>query len=65
MSSIEIIPCLSDNYAYIIRDEQTNKNILVDAPAYAPIEKYLDAKAMSLDFILITLSSLIIDNVIL
>ena len=54
MSSIEIIPCLSDNYAYIIRDEQTNKNILVDAPEYAPIEKYLDAKAMSLDFILIT-----------
>tara|TARA_A100001015_G_scaffold315794_1_gene428473 strand:- start:88 stop:852 length:765 start_codon:yes stop_codon:yes gene_type:complete len=54
MSSIEIIPCLSDNYAYIIRDEKTNKNILVDAPEYAPIEKYLDAKAMSLDFILIT-----------
>ena len=27
MSTIEIIPCLSDNYAYIIRDEQTNKNI--------------------------------------
>ena len=54
MSSIEIIPCLSDNYAYIIRDKQTNKNILVDAPEYAPIEKYLDAKTMSLDFILIT-----------
>ena len=54
MSSIEIISCLSDNYAYLIRDEQTNKNILVDAPEYAPIEKYLDAKKMSLDFILIT-----------
>ncbi len=54
MSLIEIIPCLSDNYAYIIRDEQTNKNILVDAPEYAPIEKYLDEKAMSLDFILVT-----------
>ena len=54
MSSIEIIPCLSDNYAYIIRDEQTNKNILIDAPEHAPIERYLDDKAMSLDFILIT-----------
>ena len=54
MSSIGIIPCLSDNYAYIIRDEQTKKNILVDAPEHAPIEKYLDDKAMSLDFILIT-----------
>ena len=54
MSSIEIIPCLSDNYAYIIRDEQTNKNILVDAPEHVPIERYLDNKDMSLDFILIT-----------
>tara|TARA_B100000900_G_scaffold217640_1_gene184358 strand:- start:453 stop:1217 length:765 start_codon:yes stop_codon:yes gene_type:complete len=54
MSSIEIIPCLSDNYAYIIRDEQTNKNILVDAPEYAPIERHLDDKDMNLDFILIT-----------
>ena len=54
MSSIEIIPCLSDNYAYIIRDEQTNKNILVDAPEHVPIERYLDEKDMGLDFILIT-----------
>jgi len=54
MSSIKIIPCLSDNYAYIIRDEQTNKNILVDAPEHAPIERYLDDKDMNLDFILIT-----------
>ena len=59
MSFIEIIPCLSDNYAYIIRDEHTNKNILVDAPEHEPIEKYLDEKALSLDFILITHLSLI------
>ena len=54
MSLIEIIPCLSDNYAYLIRDEKTNKNILVDAPEYGPIETYLDKKALSLDAILIT-----------
>ena len=54
MSLIEIIPCLSDNYAYLIRDEKTNKNILVDAPEHGPIEKYLDKKALSLDAILIT-----------
>ena len=54
MSLIKIIPCLSDNYAYIIRDEHTNKNILVDAPEHEPIEKYLDEKALSLEFILIT-----------
>ena len=54
MSLIEIIPCLSDNYAYIIKDEKTNKNILVDAPEHGPIEKYLDENALSLDYILIT-----------
>ena len=54
MSMIEIIPCLSDNYAYLIRDEKTNKNILVDAPEHGPIETYLDKKALSLDAILIT-----------
>ena len=54
MSLIETIPCLSDNYAYLIRDEKTNKNILVDAPEHGPIETYLDKKAMSLDAILIT-----------
>ena len=54
MSLIEIIPCLSDNYAYLIRDEKTNKNILVDAPEHGPIETYLDEKALGLDAILIT-----------
>ena len=54
MSSIITIPCLSDNYAYLIKDEQTNKNILVDAPEHLPIERYLDEKAFSLDAILIT-----------
>ena len=54
MSSIEIIPCLSDNYAYIIRDNQTNKNILIDAPEHQPIEKYLDENHLTLDYILIT-----------
>ena len=54
MSLIEIIPCLSDNYAYIIRDNQTNKSILIDAPEHGPIEKYLDENHLSLDYILIT-----------
>ncbi len=54
MSSIEIIPCLSDNYAYLIRDKETNKNILVDAPEHEPIERYIDENALSLDAILIT-----------
>ena len=54
MSLIDIIPCLSDNYAYLIRDEQTNKNILVDAPEHLAIERYLAKTGLSLDAVLIT-----------
>lgn len=53
---IEIItvPCLSDNYAYLVRDAATGTVVLVDAPEAAPIEAALDARGWSLDSILIT-----------
>ncbi len=54
MSKINIIPCLSDNYAYLIVDEQTKKNILIDAPESGPILDYLKRKSLNLDFILLT-----------
>lgn len=54
--SVEIftIPCLQDNYAYIIHDNETNKNSLVDAPEAKPIISFLEKKKWDLDFILIT-----------
>ena len=51
---ILIIPCLSDNYAYIIHDKATNKNTLVDAPEFEPISACLEASNWNLDNILIT-----------
>jgi hydroxyacylglutathione hydrolase len=54
MSRIEIIPCLSDNYAYVMIDEQSKTNILIDAPEAGPILKYLKQNSLSLDFILLT-----------
>jgi len=54
MPKIEIIPCLSDNYAYLIIDEQTKKNTLVDAPEAGPILDYLKQNSLDLDFILLT-----------
>ena len=54
MSKIKIIPCLSDNYAYLIVDEQTKKNILIDAPESGPILDYLKKHSLNLDFILLT-----------
>ncbi len=54
MSKIKIIPCLSDNYAYLVLNEQTKKNVLIDAPEAGPILDYLMDKSLNLDFILLT-----------
>ena len=51
---IVIIPCLIDNYAYIIHDKSSNKTTLVDAPEFYPINKCLEDKKWELNNILIT-----------
>ena len=51
---ITIIPCLSDNYAYLLRDTATGKVGLVDAPEAGPIAAALKEKGWGLDLILIT-----------
>lgn len=54
--ALEIItvPCLSDNYAYLVRDESADTVALVDAPEAGPIEAALEARGWRLDAILIT-----------
>ncbi|OUX42161.1 hydroxyacylglutathione hydrolase [bacterium TMED277] len=54
MPKIKIIPCLSDNYAYLIVDEQSKKNILIDAPEAGPILDCLKKNSLNLDYILLT-----------
>jgi hydroxyacylglutathione hydrolase len=48
------IPCRSDNYAYLIRDEASGEVALVDAPASQPIIDALEARGWGLDQIWIT-----------
>lgn len=48
------IPCLSDNYAFLLHDSDTGRTALVDAPEAAPIIKELDGKGWHLDEIWIT-----------
>jgi hydroxyacylglutathione hydrolase len=48
------VPCLSDNYAFLLHAPGSGLTALVDAPEAAPIIKALDAKGWTLDFILIT-----------
>lgn len=51
---IVIVPCLVDNYAYIIHDEASNKTTLIDAPEFFSINDCLEKRSWNLDNILIT-----------
>jgi len=48
------VPCLEDNYAYILHAPLTGLTALVDAPEAAPIIAELDKRGWTLDFILLT-----------
>lgn len=54
--SLEIVtvPCLSDNFAYLLRDDATGAVGVIDAPEAAPLEAALDARGWTLGQILIT-----------
>lgn len=44
-----IIPCLDDNYGYILRDSATGKTAIVDAPEAAPLIAALEERNWGLD----------------
>lgn len=48
------VPCLSDNYAFLLHDAGTGRTALVDAPEAAPIRRALDAHGWRLSDILLT-----------
>ncbi|MGO4908596.1 hydroxyacylglutathione hydrolase [Pseudorhodobacter sp. W20_MBD10_FR17] len=54
--AIEIltIPCLSDNYAYLIHNSETGDTALVDVPEAAPILSALNARNWQLTDVLLT-----------
>jgi hydroxyacylglutathione hydrolase len=54
--SLEIVtvPCLSDNYAFLLHDNSRNTTALFDAPEAAPILAALDARDWALDQVFIT-----------
>ena len=50
---IEIIPCLVDNYSYLIHDEESNTVAIIDPSEFKPCDKIIK-KYNKLDFILNT-----------
>ena len=51
---IEIIPCLQDNYSYLIIDENNNSACIVDPSESQPIIRFLENKNIKLKYILNT-----------
>ncbi len=51
---IQIIPCLQDNYSYLIINEENNTACVIDPSEADPIIEYLENKEIKLKFILNT-----------
>ena len=51
---IQIIPCLHDNYSYLVIDEKNNIACAIDPGESKPIIKYLEKKNINLKYILNT-----------
>jgi hydroxyacylglutathione hydrolase len=54
LPEIELVPCLSDNYAVLMHDAGTGTTVLVDAPEAAPISAALTRRGWRLTHILVT-----------
>ena len=52
--NIEIIPCLNDNYSYLLHDKNSNIVAIVDPSEFSACDKIIDQKYKKLDFILNT-----------
>lgn len=48
------IPCLSDNYAYLVHDKDSGETAVVDVPDAEPVIRALNAKGWNLTQILLT-----------
>ena len=51
---IIVVPCLRDNYAFLVHEPSTRCTAVVDTPEVAPIQAALDARGWQLDYILNT-----------
>ena len=48
------VPCLSDNYAWLLRDERSGATAVVDTPEVAPVVAELEARGWALTHVLNT-----------
>ena len=54
MLKINILPCLKDNYSFVIHDVETNTVAVVDPSEFEPINNFIEKKFKKIDYILNT-----------
>ena len=50
MLDIDIIPCLQDNYSFIVYDRETNTVAVVDPSEFKPINNFIEKKYKKIDY---------------
>ena len=51
MLNINIVPCLQDNYSFVIQDTETNTIAVVDPSEFKPINNFIEKKFKKIDYI--------------
>ena len=54
MLNIDIVPCLQDNYSFVVHDTETNTVAVVDPSEFDPINNFIKKKIGKIDYILNT-----------
>jgi hydroxyacylglutathione hydrolase len=51
MLNIDIVPCLQDNYSFVVHDTETNTVAVVDPSEFAPVNNFIEKKLKKIDYI--------------
>jgi len=51
MLNVNIIPCLQDNYSFVIHDTKTNTVAVVDPSEFEPVNNFVEKKLKKIDYI--------------
>jgi len=51
MLNINIVPCLQDNYSFVIHDAETNTVAVVDPSEFKPVNNFIQKKLKKIDYI--------------
>ena len=54
MLNIDIIPCLQDNYSFVVHDTETGTVAVIDPSEFKPIDNFIEKKFKKIDYILNT-----------